>query len=411
MSILKLKNRKEILAWSFYDFANQPFSTIIVTFLYGAFFTTVITSDEKTGTFLWTNAIAITAIIASILSPILGAFADTSGYRKFLLLFFTWTCILFSGLLFFPQEGDVYIALIFFVIANISFEMATVFYNSYLPDLATKNNIGRVSGFAWGFGFIGGLLALLLGYALFDIDTSLGIRRMNILVAIWFGVFSIPVFILKDTAKKKLKRTYIYHTFLNLYHTLKEMARYKIILQFLIARLFYNDGLVTIFALGGIYAIGSVGFTFSEVMMLGIVLNICAALGSFLFGFFEDRIGSRLVINITLYVLIFAVILAFISPLITYSKLLFWVSGILIGLMTGPNQSSSRALMARLIPEDKRNEFFGFFAFTGKATAFLGPLFFGIITKLYNQRMALLVVIFFFVIGLYIFNNFKHEKN
>ena len=413
--MFNFKKRKEVLAWSFYDFANQPFSTIIVTFLYGAFFTTFIAQDEQIGTFLWGNAIALTAIIASILSPILGAFADTSGYRKFLLLIFTWICILFSALLFFPEKGDIYQALIFFIIANVSFEMGTVLYNSYLPDLANKDNIGKISGFAWGFGFIGGLLALVLGYFLFDIATSIGIRRMNLLVAIWFAIFSIPIFTLKDLPEKKSGHVFgipalTYYTFSNLYNTFKEISKYNIIVRFLIARLFYNDGLVTVFALGGIYAVGSVGFTFSEVMILGIVLNICAAFGSFFFSFFEDRIGSHVVITITIYTLIFAVILAFISPLTSYSKLVFWISGILIGLMTGPNQSSSRALMARLIPEEKKNEFFGFFAFTGKATAFLGPMIFGFITKLYNQRMALLVVVLFFIIGLYLFHKFKKRN-
>ena len=131
---------------------------------------------------------------------------------------------------------------------------------------------------------------MALGYVIFDIETSLGIRRMNVLVAIWFGVFSIPIFILKDSPKKKLDHVFsipalTYYTFSNVYNTFKEISKYNIIIRFLIARLFYNDGLVTIFALGGIYAVGSVGFTFSEVMILGIVLNICAAFGSFLFSF------------------------------------------------------------------------------------------------------------------------------
>ena len=157
-----LKNKKEIFSWSFYDFANQPFTTIIVTFIYGAFFTSVICSDPNFGTLLWSWGISITAILVAVLSPILGSFADKAGYRKFFLMIFTWICAISSILLYFPNVGDVYIALILFVIANISFEMGTVFSNSYLQDLSTDSNIGRISGFAWGLGFLCGLIAMFL---------------------------------------------------------------------------------------------------------------------------------------------------------------------------------------------------------------------------------------------------------
>lgn len=408
MYLFRIIKRKDLLAWSLYDFANQPFSTIIVTFLYGAFFTKVIATDVETGTFLWSIAIAITAIVASFLSPILGAFADVSGYRKTLLIIFSWICILFSALLYFPNEGDIYFSLVFFVIANISFEISGVFYNSYLPGLVKKENIGKASGFSWGLGFIGGLLALLLSFILFEVDTSIGIKRTNILVAVWFAIFSLPTFILLQEKKKRtLNKRYLYTVFSNLYITCKNVSNYQNIVRFLIARLFYNDGLITIFALGGVYAVGSIGFDFKEVMLLAIILNICAALGSFLFGFLEDKIGVRIVINITLVVLIFATFLAYLSPSTGNPKEIFWISGILIGLMAGPNQSSSRSLMARLIPEKKANEFFGFFSLTGKATSFLGPLLFGVITSLHNQQTAILVVLFLFVIGLYIFNKYE----
>ena len=167
--------------------------------------------------------------------------------------------------------------------------------------------------------------------------------------------------------------------------------------------MFFNDALVTIFALGGIYAVGTIDFSFKEVMQLGIILNLAAGIGSFLFGYIEDKIGVYKVINITLLVLIFATLLAIYAPETEYSKQLFWISGVLIGLMVGPNQSCSRSLMARLTPDDKNNEFFGFFALTGKATSFIGPLLFGILTSLYNQQIALWVVVLLFLIGFLLF--------
>ena len=411
MLLSKIKNRKEVLAWSFYDFANQPFTTIIVTFIYGAFFVKVIAPNPQIGTAMWANAIAITAIIVAILSPILGAISDNRGYRKFFLISFTAICVVFSILLSFPKDGDVFWALTLFVIANIAFEMGTVFCNSYLPDLSNKENSGRISGFAWGLGFVGGLLALLSVLLLFDVNNPIELRKINIFVGIWFAVFSLPTFLfLKDRKKEKLTKKHISDSFATIRQTFNSISYYKQIFQFLIARLFFNDGLITIFALGGIYAVSTINFSFEEVMLLGIVLNICAGIGSFVFGYLEDKIGVKKVINISLVVLIIATLLAYIAPETNFPKEMFWVAGVLIGLMVGPNQSCSRSLMAQLTPKEKQNEFFGFFALTGKATSFLGPLFFGIITTYYSQQMALWIVIILFVVGLLLFNRITFTK-
>ena len=413
MFLSKLRNKKEVISWSLYDFANQPFTTIIVTFVYGAFFTSVIASDENTGTLLWTWGIASTAIIVSILSPILGALADKGGFRKFFLILFTWICAIFSILLYFPQSGDVFFALSLFVIANISFELGSVFCNSYLQDLSEDSNIGKISGFAWGLGFVGGLLALFISFSLFELN-SVGIRGINILVGVWFLIFSIPTFIfVKDRKKDKLTKKHFADSFTSIKTTFKEVVKYKIIMKFLIARLFYNDGLITIFAMGGIYAVNTkeLAFNMNEVLVFGIVLNIAAAIGSFVFGYLEDLIGVKKVINLSLLVLIFATLMAYISPETDYPIEIFWIAGVLVGLMIGPNQSCSRSLMAKLTPKEKQNEFFGFFALTGKATSFLGPILFGIITFNFSQQVALWVVIFLFLIGLILFNriNFQDE--
>jgi len=391
-----------------YDFANQPFTNIIVTFIYSSFFTKVIADNEQIGTTMWANAIAISAIIVALLSPLLGAIADSGGYRKFFLIFFTWVTAIFSMLLYFPEKGDVLIALTFFIIANISFEMGTIFCNSYLSDITNKKNFGKVSGFAWGLGFFGGLIALFLSLLIFPEMNSIDIRKINILVGFWFLIFSIPTFLfVKDAKKEKFSRNHIIKSFSSIKITFSEIKNYKLIFQFLIARLFFNDALVTIFALGGVYAVTSLDFTFQEVMKLGIVLNIAAGIGSFLFGYLEDKIGVKIVINLTLIVLILATLIAIIAPETNFPKELFWFAGVLIGLMVGPNQSCSRSLMAKITPKEKLNEFFGFFALTGKATSFIGPLLFGIISSLYSQQMALWVVVVLFFIGFILFNRIK----
>ena len=409
-SILKLKNKKQVFSWALYDFANQPFTTIIVTFIYSIFFVNEIALNEQYGTTMWSYAIAITAIVVSFLSPILGALADSIGYRKFFLTVFTWITCLCSVFLFFPQNGQVFFALTLFVIANICFELSGVFCNSYLHDLSDKKNIGTISGFAWGLGFIGGLLALFLSFVLFDLD-SFGIRKINILVGVWFFIFSIPTIVfLKDRKRKKISKYHVLNSVSIIKNTFKQISQYKVITQFLISRLFFNDGLVTIFALGGVYASTTVGFTNEEVMYLAIILNLAAGIGSLVFGLIEDKIGVLKVIRLTLVILIIATLIAFIAPETKYPKELFWFSGILLGLMVGPNQSCSRSLMAQLTPSNKMNEFFGFYAFTGKATSFLGPLLFGFITHIYNQQIALLVVILLFFTGFLLFNKIEFSN-
>ena len=405
MFLSEEKQKKQIISWSLYDFANQPYTTLIITFIYSAFFVNYIAADEQQGTFLWANAISITAITVAFISPILGAFADNTGYRKSFLVFFTLICCLFTSLLYFPDKGDIFLALTFVVISNISFEMGTVFCNSYLNDLSSKKNIGKISGNAWGLGFVGGLLALLVSFLLFDVNNSSEVKQVNLFVAAWFLIFSLPTFFfLKDSKRQKINKENISLSFNSILQTFKEISKYKIIVRFLIARLFYNDGLITIFALGGIYAIGTLNFSMQEVLILGIVLNVFAALGSFVFGLIEDRIGVRKVINLSLIILVISTFIAFISPWTLYPKIFFWISGVLLGTMVGPNQSCSRSYMAQIIPEDKKNEFFGFYAFTGKATSFLGPLMFGFLTKIYSQQIGLLSILVFFIIGLIIFN-------
>ena len=408
MNLLNIKNKKAVIAWSFYDFANQPFSTIIVTFIYSAFFVKGISHNEDQGTFLWSVGIAITYVFVSLSAPILGAISDNKGNRRSFFIFFSLACSLFSMLLFFPDVGDVYTALVLFVIANISFELATVFCNSYLPDISDEKNIGRISGYSWGLGFVGGLLALFICFICFDVSSIEDIKSINILVGIWFIIFSLPAFlVLKDDISKETVSNYnqnIFSAFSSIQQTFKNISSYKSIYRFLIARLFFNDGLITIFSLGGIYAVGTLNFTFDEVLILGIVLNFCAGIGAFVFGYTEDRIGVKKVLNLSLVILMLAIIIAFIAPETLYPKEWFWFSGILIGLMAGPNQSCSRSLMSRLTPNVKKNEFFGFYALTGKATAFLGPLLFGLVTIYFDQQLAILVVLFFLLIGFLLFN-------
>lgn len=416
-----LKNKREVVAWSFFDFANQPFTTIIITFLYAPYFTDVICSSENiNGIGLWSLGISITAIFVAFVSPIIGAISDTGGFRKFFFVLSTWICIIATACLFFFKEGDVILALVYVIVANIGFELGSVICNSYLPEIADKKNIGKISGFAWGLGFLGGLISLVLLFSLIfllpmifvnviNLDYKI-VRLSTIIVACWLAIFSIPAFFLiREKKPEKLTKKHIRQSFSSILNTFNDIKKYKKIVRFLIARLFYNDALITIFALGGAYAIETLDFTLMETLILGIVLNVFACFGSFYFGKLEDSYGAKWCIEISIITLFFAVSLAFIAPYfnnILIGKSIFWLAGILIGVMTGPSQSCSRSFMSRLTPEEKTNEFFGFYAFTGKATAFLGPFLFALLS-VYSAQIGLLVVVLFFLIGYIIFKPLK----
>ena len=410
-----MEKRKEIWSWCFYDFGNSAFTTLVITFIYSTYFTKAIAENEIDGTYLWSQAIAITAVIVSLLSPILGAIADKGGYRKIFLTLTTYMSIGATALLFFPIKGQILFALILVVIANVNFELGGVFYNAYLPEIVSLKKIGRISGIGWGAGYLGGLLAMLVAMVGFvspdvpwfglKIETGEHIRATNILVAVWFFIFTLPAILyLKEKKVESANRIgiVVLNSIQALKKTFQEIKIYKNTVRFLISRLIYNDGLVTIFAFGAIYASGTFGFTFNEIMIFGIVLNIAAGSGAFLMGYIDDVIGGKLTIQISLIGLMIAVLLAVFAN----SKLLFWVSGIIVGLFAGPNQSASRSLMGRLTPPDKINEFYGFFAFSGKLTSFLGPMLLGIFTKYFSsQRYGVAVVFIFFFVGFLLMRN------
>jgi UMF1 family MFS transporter len=404
-----MTDRRAIWSWALYDFANSPFTTLVVTFIYPVFFAQAIVGDEILGTTLWSRAVTITALVVAALSPILGAFADRGGYRKEFLFLTTTGCVVCTTALYFVHPGSVTTALIWFVFANIAFEMGMVFYNAFLPDIAPPQRIGRISGHGWALGYAGGLLALVLALVAlvqpevpwFGLSTELGqnIRATNLLVAAWFVVFSIPIFLFvkEDESQASGKGKIVRDTLTQLKRTFHEISRYRQIIRFLVARLIYNDGLVTIFAFGGIYAAGTFGFEMRDILIFGIVLNVTSGIGAFALGFLDDWLGGKRTIQITLVGLIVASLLAVLAP----NRFWFWVSGILIGIFVGPNQAASRSLMGRFVPPDKENEFFGFFAFSGKLTAFLGPLLLGILTAAFDtQRAGVAIVIVLFAIGL-----------
>lgn len=403
------RSRRAVFSWAFYDFANSPFTTLVVTFAYSRYFVDAIASDGITGTVLWARAVTFTAIVVALASPALGALADRGGFRKSFMLIATLVCAGATVGLYRVLPGQVAAALTLFIIANIAFEFATVFYNAFLPDVSTTRNIGAVSGWGWGLGYVGGMLALavaLVGLVQtdspwfgFSTESGENIRAINLLVAAWFLVFSIPTFlwVREDKSRVSPRGRVVKEALAQLAGTFRKVRRHRETVKFLIARLIYNDGLVTIFAFGGIYAGETFGFSFQEMLIFGIVINLAAGIGAIAMGYLDDWLGARRTIIVSLWGLIAAALIAFFAS----DKLWLWVAGIMIGIFVGPNQSASRSLMGRVAPREMQNEFFGFFALSGKLTAFIGPALWGEATRIANsQRAGVAVVLLMFVVGL-----------
>jgi UMF1 family MFS transporter len=400
---------RAVWSWALFDFANSPFTTIVVTFVYATYFTQVIADDPIRGTALWSRAVTVTALVVALASPVLGALADRGGYRKLFMGLCVFVCASATAALFTVLPGQVLLALSIFIVANIAFELAEVFYNAFLPDVAPPERVGSVSGLGWGLGYVGGLLSLAVALVTlvqpevpwfgFSLEADENVRATNLLVAVWFVVFSLPLFLLvrEDKSRVSPADRVIGATFGQLRDTFRQLRKHRQIVRFLIARLFYNDGLVTVFAFGGIYAAETFGFTLRQVLVFGIVINLAAGLGAVAMGFLDDKIGGKRTIVVSLLGLIGATLLATLAT----SAAAFWAAGILIGVFAGPNQSASRSLMARFVPHDVENEFFGFFAFSGKLTAFIGPFMLGLLTELSgSQRVGVGFVILLFVLGL-----------
>lgn len=398
-----------VWSWALFDWANSAFTTLVVTFIYATYFTRSFGPDPEVTAAWWGRAVSVSAIVIALLSPVLGAAADRAGARKRFLLGTTAVCVIGTALLAFVVPGQphaVRSALLVFVIANVAFEVGNVFYNSFLTEIASPARIGRISGYGWGLGYLGGLTCMALALVAFvqpevpwfGISTADGwnIRVTNLLVAIWFALFALPLFVAVPERRKGAIRFEVAGTFRELGRTLGEIRRYGETFKFLVARLIYNDGLVTIFAFGGIYAANEFGFTFSQVLVFGVALNVAAGLGAFAFGAVDDRLGGKWTILASLVALLAATLLAVWAPTATW----LWVAGILIGIFVGPNQSASRSLMGRFVPEAKAAEFFGFFAFSGKATSFLAPLLYGeAATRFGSLRAGVATVALFFIVG------------
>ncbi len=406
-------DRLGIFSWCLYDWANSAFSTVIGTFVISVYFARSIYGDATAGASAWGYAIGISGLVVAILSPFLGAIADHAGRRKPWIGVFVTLTILPTALLWYaePDRSFVLFTLMTVGLANVAFELAGVFYNAMLPDIAPRPYLGRVSGWAWGLGYAGGLTCLaiaLFGFTGLDGDSAgfLGLPEENSenvratapLVAIWFAVFSLPLFFLtRDEPDSGLSiRTSIRRGISTLIATLKRARDYGQIVRFLIASALYRDGLTTLFAMGGVYASVAFGMELSEILKFAIGLNVTAGLGAAGFAWLDDGRGSKPTVLVALVGLVlFAIPLLLVTDAQTFIYLALG-----LGIFVGPAQAASRSLMARLSPKDMETEMFGLYAMTGKSAAFFGPVIFSTVTAISGSvRLGMSTIVIFWIAG------------
>jgi UMF1 family MFS transporter len=438
-------SRRAISAWLMFDWATQPHFTLITTFVFAPYFAARVAETPVSGQALWGYATGIGGLAIAVLSPVLGAIADAGGGRKAWIAVFSLLLAFGAAMLWFAVPGGemaVAISLLGFGIATIGAEFATVFTNAMMPDLVDDSRLGRLSATGWAVGYAGGLVSLVavLGFLVSNPDSGLtvfgihpilgldsasfeGDRASGPFTALWYAVFVLPLFLFTPDVKRRLRlREAVRAGLGNLRSTLLSLRHHGNVALYLLAHMVYADGLVALFAFGGIYAAGTFGWSSFELGLFGILLTITGTVGAVIGGRLDDRYGGKNVIGVALGLLIVASIgilsidrdhVGFVFVVVpagagdglfsSIGERVYLALGALIGALAGPLQAASRALMARISPPGRSTEFFGLYALSGKVTSFAGPLAVGVLTAFSDsQRIGISILVFFFAFGAFL---------
>ncbi len=404
-----MQNKKNIFIWSLFDFANTAFYVIVLTVGYPLFFKEVITQNSPNSDLLWGLSFSISMLIVAMISPLLGAIADFGAGKKGFLLFFTLLCILATASLFFTGPSMIFLGILLLVLANIGFEAGLVFYDAFLPEIATERSYGRVSGYGFAMGYVGSLITLMIVFPLYQagfVESNLfNVRLSFIIAALLFLLFSLPLFIfLPDKQLKfKFEVKFFSEGYSRLKTTFKQFKEYKNIAIFLAAYFLFIDGVNTVIIFSSIFARESLQMDLGEIIVLFAIVQTAAIFGSAIFGIISDHLGHKRTLIITLIIWIGIVVSAY----FVQDKIIFFIVAGVAGISLGSSQSISRSFMTSLTPPEKKTEFFGFYSFFGKASAILGPLMFGIISSMIDQRTAIISIAFFFIAGILILTKVK----
>ncbi len=433
-------SKRGIWGWMFFDWAAQPFFTVVTTFIFGPYFVSRMASDPVSGQAAWGYGIALAGFVIAILSPVLGSIADQTGRRKPWIAFFA--CIKIAALisLWWAAPGSPLVPVVLaFSLASIAAEFSTVFNDSMMPRLVPKAEIGRISNIAWGLGYLGGMIVLifvilflagspetgktLIGATpLFGLDPAQGedARATGPISALWYFIFILPMFLFTpDSARGKPVGPAVREGLAELKSTLGELRQRSGIFRFLLSRMIYQDGVNALLSLGGVFAAAMFGWSITEIGVFGIILNVVAIFGCMVASRLDTALGSKVVVSMSLGFLTIATIgIVSTGPGFTLFGLLqlstqdggglfgtaaekaYILYGLLIGLAFGPVQASSRSYMARSVSAVDAGRYFGIYALAGRATSFLAPFLIATVTTVSGSpRLGLAVILLFLLVG------------
>lgn len=400
---------REVWAWSMYDFANSGYTTVVITAVFSAYFVSGIAGNVAWATFAWTAALSVSYALILVTGPLIGAWADAHAAKKRLLFLSTVGCVLFTALLYFVSPGMVFTALALIVVSNYFFGTGENLIAAFLPELAEARAMGRVSGWGWSFGYLGGLaaLGLCLAYILASGEPATHTVPVTMLItAAFFALAAAPTFLfLKERA---VPQRQMENPWRRVKQTLKHSRDFRDLRRFLLCVLFYQAGITAVVSLAAIYAEQAMKFTMQQTIVLILVVNVTAALGAFGFGYLQDAIGHVRAVALTLAGWIVMVMIAALSQ----SHFSFWIAANLAGLCMGSAQAAGRAIVGYLAPPARLAEFFGLWGLAMKAASIFGPLTYGVLTWILegNHRLAIFAVGAYFVIGLALLRGIDTER-
>jgi MFS transporter, UMF1 family len=406
---------REVWAWAMYDFANSGYTTVVITAVFNAYFVGVVCAGQSWGTLAWTLALSVSYALIILTAPIVGAYADAHAVKKNLLALTTSGCVLGTALLSLVGPGDLALAFALIVFSNVFFGTGENIAAAFLPELAKGDAMGKVSAWGWSLGYIGGLitLALCLGYVIWARsrgDTEAQFVPVTMLITAGaFALASSPTFLLlKERARPQEHRGVALRALTRVGQTLRHAKQYKDLLRFLACIVLYQSGVQTVIALAAIYAQQAMNFTTQDTIVLVLVVNVTASLGALLFGQWQDRLGHRRTLALTLLGWCSMVLIAYLST----AEAGFWVAANIAGLCLGASQSAGRALVGYLAPAARHAEFFGLWGLAVKLASILGPLTYGSVTWLTNNdhRSAMLATGAFFLLGLLVLMSVDPER-
>lgn len=400
--------KREVFGWAMYDFANSGYTTVVITAVFAAYFVGGIAQKAEWATFAWTAALSASYAIVMLTMPSIGAYADLRAAKKRLLMLTTAGCVAATAALAWAGPGSVALAIVLIIISNTFYSWGESLTAAFLPELARAESLGKVSGWGWGFGYFGGMLALgiCLGYMIWaqgqGIKAEQFVPVTMLVTAVIYGAASLVTFrLLKERAQPNpaaLQQNGLRASLAQLRRTFAQARRYSDFMWLLACAVFYQGGVAVAIALAAIYAEQVIGFAPQETMVLIFVLNLAAAGGALAWGYFQDRIGHKLALGITLVGWIATCIIA----AVTTTKGGFWYAAAIAGLCMGSSQSAGRAMAGMFAPQRQLGEFYGLWTFAIRLASIVGPLSYGAITWATggNQRTAILSTAVLFVVGL-----------